>query len=136
MKTVIEMAEEAGMWEGDHCEFVANSVKTLERFAELVRAEEAKRADALAATIMALRDIVTSDFESKSEFIARVCDVLGSCPDNRVLNAVAKEREACAMVCEKIAEGDPNDPNNEVAEYTIYGIAMECTAAIRARGQQ
>lgn len=46
----------------------------------------------------------------------------------------ADEREACAQVCGKIAEGDPSDPNNNVAEYTIYGIAMECTAAIRARG--
>jgi|694.fasta_scaffold38094_4 hypothetical protein len=47
----------------------------------------------------------------------------------------ADEREACAKVCEKIAEGDPSDPNNNVAEYTIYGIAMECAAAIQARGQ-
>jgi hypothetical protein len=46
----------------------------------------------------------------------------------------ADELEACARVCEKIAEGDPSDPNNEVAEYTIYGIAMECAAAIRNRG--
>jgi hypothetical protein len=47
----------------------------------------------------------------------------------------ADEREACAKVCEKIAEGDPSDPNNNVAEYTIYGIAMECVDAIRARGR-
>jgi len=47
----------------------------------------------------------------------------------------ADEREACAKVCEKIAEGDPSDPNNNVAEYTIYGIAMECVEAIRARGR-
>ena len=46
----------------------------------------------------------------------------------------AAERDACAQVCEKIAEGDLSDPNNEVAEYTIYGIAMECANAIRARG--
>ena len=47
---------------------------------------------------------------------------------------ILAEREACAQVCEKIAEGDPSDPNNEVAEYTIYGIATECATAIRARG--
>ena len=47
----------------------------------------------------------------------------------------AAERDACAQVCGKIAEGDPSDPNNEVAEYTIYGIAMECANAIRARGE-
>ena len=47
----------------------------------------------------------------------------------------AAERDACAQVCEKIAEGDPSDPNNEVAEYTIYGIAMECANAIQARGE-
>lgn len=46
----------------------------------------------------------------------------------------AAERDACAQVCGKIAEGNPSDPNNEVAEYTIYGIAMECANAIRARG--
>lgn len=47
----------------------------------------------------------------------------------------ADEREACAQVCKKIAEGDSSDPNNEVAEYTIYGIAMECADAIRVRGR-
>jgi hypothetical protein len=47
----------------------------------------------------------------------------------------AAERDACAQVCGKIAEGDSSDPNNEVAEYTIYGIAMECANAIRARGE-
>lgn len=43
------------------------------------------------------------------------------------------EREACAKVCERIAAGDPTDPNNDVAEYTIYGVAMECRDAIDAR---
>jgi hypothetical protein len=49
---------------------------------------------------------------------------------------VAAEREACKKVCKKIANGDPSDPNNDVAEYTIYGVAMDCHAAIEARGQK
>ena len=72
----------------------------LMKFAALVRADETKRADALAATIAALRDIVTSEAESKADFIVRVRNVLGACPDQRVLHAVEAEREACAKVCE------------------------------------
>jgi hypothetical protein len=70
------------------------------RFAAMVASAERTRADALAATIAALRDIVTSDAESKDDFIARVRAVLGACPDQRVLQAVEAEREACAKVCE------------------------------------
>ena len=53
----------------------------------------------------------------------------------RFANLVAAaERDACAKVCQKIAEGDPSDPNNNAAEYTVYGVATECADAIRARG--
>lgn len=55
---------------------------------------EKKRADALAATIAALRDIVTSETESKADFIARVRELLGADPDQRVLSAVLAERAA------------------------------------------
>lgn len=63
---------------------------------------EKKRADALAETIAALRDIVTSEAESKAEFIARVRELLGADPDHRVLSAVLAEREACAKLVDEI----------------------------------
>jgi hypothetical protein len=57
--------------------------------------------------------------------------------DNRVERfaalVAAAERKACEDACRKIAEGDPSDPNNDVAEYTVYGVATECADAIRAR---
>jgi len=40
--------------------------------------------------------------------------------------AVLEEREACALVCINIA----NKPSN-----VILGVAIDCAAAIRARGQ-
>lgn len=45
------------------------------------------RADALAATIRDLLDVVTHDAETKSDFIARVRAVLSADPDARVPNA-------------------------------------------------
>lgn len=101
MKTEIELAKQAG-WEYADDD---RGFEPLWRFAELVRADEVKRADALAATIAGLRDIVTSDAESKVEFIARVRNVLGACPDLRVLHAVKAERDACAKVCDDLHPG-------------------------------
>ena len=107
MKTVIEMAREAGFDMPQGESFYQAWPEEIERFAELVRADEAKRADALAATIAGLRDILTFEAESKAEFIARVRNVLGACPDQRVMHAVMAEREACA----KVAAGyGPNRP--------------------------
>ena len=40
--------------------------------------------EALAETVRALRDIVTTDHESKDQFIARVCAILAASPDDRV----------------------------------------------------
>ena len=40
---IIRMAREAGIWQGDRCEFVANTEDVLERFATLVIAEFLKR---------------------------------------------------------------------------------------------
>lgn len=42
------------------------------------------RADALAATIRALLDVVTHDAETKADFIARVRAILSADPDARV----------------------------------------------------
>ena len=44
----------------------------------------------------------------------------------RINDAVLAEREACALVCINIA----NKPSN-----VILGVAINCAAAIRARGQ-
>jgi hypothetical protein len=40
---LMDMAKEAGMWEGDNCEFVANSEEVLEAFTSLVRAAEREK---------------------------------------------------------------------------------------------
>lgn len=122
---IIRMAREAGaipIHERPK-ELAVVGNENIERFAALVAAAEAKRADALAATIAALRDIVTSDAESKAEFIARVRNVLGACPDQRVLHAVEAEREACAQILDG------------VDNYANPMTANDCAAAIRARGQ-
>jgi hypothetical protein len=37
---LMDMAKQAGMWEGDNCEFVANSEEVLEALAALVAAAE------------------------------------------------------------------------------------------------
>lgn len=121
---IIKLAMEA-----DACHDNVQITPFLERFAALVADAEAKRihdegmvtvghmreqigaetkrADALAAVVAKLRDIVTSDAESKADFIARVRDVLGACPDQRVLHAVASEREACAKVADGYVGADP-----------------------------
>jgi hypothetical protein len=101
------------------------------RFAAMVASAERTRADALAATIAALRDIVTSDAESKDDFIARVRAVLGACPDQRVLQAVEAEREACAQVCDEASIPHPDETHSD-AQWALLKIAV----AIRARGQQ
>lgn len=46
---------------------------------------EKHRADVLAATLRELRDVVTHDAETKSEFIARVRAILSADPDARVM---------------------------------------------------
>jgi hypothetical protein len=52
---LMDMAKQAGMWEGDNCEFVANSEEVLETFAALVA-------------------------EAEREACARVCETLGVHP--------------------------------------------------------
>jgi hypothetical protein len=46
--------------------------------------------------------------------------------DAHIKNLIQAEREACALVCINIA----NKPSN-----VILGVAIDCAAAIRARGQ-
>lgn len=132
---VIRMAREAGL-EFQQITGVLGRVRTttcgsqsiekIEAFAKAAnaagQAEEKQRADALAATLIALRDIVTSDAESKEAFVARVRAVLGACPDMRLLEVVKAEREACAKLAESMW-GCSNAP-------------IQIAEAIRARSQQ
>lgn len=45
---------------------------------------QTKRADALARTILAIKNLVTSEHESKADFISRVISVLQVDPDERI----------------------------------------------------
>lgn len=56
-------------------------------------ASESNRADALAATIAELRDLVTTEGETKAGFVARVRAVLGEDPDARVVRVAAAAYE-------------------------------------------
>ena len=118
---VIKLALKAG-WGAHTADLYA---VPLERFAVLAIAAQQKRADALAETINALRDIVTFDYESKEQFIHRVRELLSACPDTRVLQAVLDEREACAQVCDNLDDDLPD------------GLAgWQFGEAIRARGEK
>lgn len=69
------------------------------------------------------------------DFFMRLCDVYGFAPsralrelvDAAVGQAVVAERHACAKVCEARA--------NEEIGMAYEGIALDCAAAIRARGK-
>lgn len=54
--------------------------------------QAAFRGDALAATIMALRDVVTHDAETKAEFVSRVREVLSADPDERLTQCKSATR--------------------------------------------
>jgi hypothetical protein len=104
---------------------------------EKVEAER-KRADALAATIAALRDVVTTDAETKEEFVSRVRAVLGEDPDARVLGAVLVMRERCAKLCDEAAEvaknaqaGQADDLTNVLLRHHAVAHTNDA-AAIRA----
>ena len=58
---------------------------------ELLEAER-HRADALAATLLELRDVVTHDHETKTEFIARIKKILGADPDDRLIALFADKK--------------------------------------------
>ncbi len=112
---------------------------------DIERNELERRADALAATIRAIREIVTTPHETKDAFIARVRFVLSSCPDEHVLRAVELEREACERVCEEMIsqcdkEAEFAIENGEYGEVSaIRATALQistCANRIRARGNQ
>ena len=94
MKTVIEMAREAGFHVGD--QFVAGASEAeLERFASLVRADE------------------RNSWPAEMEAMERQVNIL--------TDALAQEREACANVCENI---DDYDENIDTYYSDIYAAAI------------
>ena len=114
---------------------------------ELNLNELERRTDALAATVRALSEIVTTPHETKDAFIARVRFVLSSCPDERVLRAVEIEREECAKLCDELAEdrwnlykgrspysGREDGRANPQTQGETIGAEC-CAAAIRARNE-
>ena len=66
---------------------------------------QTRRADALAATVRALRDLVTTDHESKDSFIDRVTFVLRKDPDERLAemshggSLIPRELEGDTIIC-------------------------------------
>ena len=130
MKTVTEMAREAGFegdseltWEGVIC------TEELERFAELARADE--RARLLAGVEMPEYGINTANHAG-----LRVVGYTADQLRETVAAAVAREREACAKVCEELLER----PSGYQGTWEGYGkfktqmTGQECAAAIQARG--
>ena len=106
MKTVIEMAREAGAHPShnpDLYDIWSISDKALERFAELVRADEAEK--------------YKWDIHSCGPTCTKVACVA-------MREAVEAEREACAKVCDVLK-----------GPHKSYGlrVSKECAAAIRAR---
>ena len=98
MKTVIEMACEAGLGEmGRRTGFVffQPGMDGLERFAELVRADE------------------RNSWPAEMEAMERQVNIL--------TDALAQEREACANVCENI---DDYDENIDTYYSDIYAAAI------------
>ena len=111
MKTVIEMAREAGLRVGPAGmgQTVWGSDEELERFAELVRADE--------------RNSWPVEMEAMERQVNILTDALAK--------SKADEREACAKVCDDLP---PPDGYN-MTEISFWDVtSLECAAAIRARG--
>lgn len=87
------------------------------------------RADALAATIRALQDIVTHDFETKADFIARVRAALGDDPDERLM----QQPEPHALTCH-ISADDPRYPTLVIqGDFGSVGYAINPATGELAR---
>ncbi len=75
----LQKTERNAAFDGDTCG------RQCEGTAYRIEARQQKhRADALAATIRALQDVVTHDGETKADFVARVRAILGADPDARL----------------------------------------------------
>jgi len=119
MKTVIEMAKEAGFACESNGEIYIDDrdgvcTKNLNSFAELVRADE------------------RNSWPAEMEAMERQVNIL--------TDALAKEREACAKVCDEQVERSraARDKSNLVTQQRIYHAGAQTSAwnapAIRARG--
>ena len=104
MKTVIEMAREAD--KPDETCWLAYEIDFLERFAELVRAEERK----------AMMQLFIDPENQPTQH--------GTVTVQYMQREIAAEREACAKVCADLWCKEPEP-----------GDARDCYDAIRARGQ-
>ena len=101
---IIRLAREAEAWDLiDH-----DGIAALERFAALVAAAERERAIEIAKGMQ-------EELEAKFEQTYM----------QGVIAGAAAEREACAKVCEKAAEHNPDDAD----------VAYAFADAIRARGE-
>lgn len=71
----------------------------------LTKAREQKhRADVLAATIRELSEVVTHDAETKSDFIARVRNILSADPDSRSRPNAKVEADGAASLVQELLE--------------------------------
>jgi hypothetical protein len=107
MKTVIEMAREAGFSLYRDISAVDGSIAHLRAFADLVRADERE-----ACALLFFQTMYTADQMRKY-----------------AATAVEVEREACAKVCEEILEQYRGTDMGKHAEL----VGDDCATAIRAR---
>jgi len=108
MKTVIEMAREAGLVGGPVY------ARGLERFAELIRADERNSWPSEMEAMERQVNILTDALNDRQRWF----DAL----EAQHKQAILAEREACAKVCEEIHDS-----------WLLANPAEKCASAIRAR---
>ena len=106
---IIRMARECGNWSGQTTEM--NDVG-LEMFANRVAAAERNKV----AQWMIDRSYATGPGDTVEDLLKELAQSVRE-----------EERELCAQVCDEIA----NKPSN-----MVLGVALDCAAAIRARGEK
>ena len=120
---IIRMAAECGIPEFENNESQADNII---RFATLVAAAECNRTWTQAHWTEYERSIVAAErkriISANAPEIERINEYIKTLEE-----AVAAERSACAQVCDEIA----NKPSN-----VVLGVALDCAAAIRARGER
>ena len=121
-RTIMELAREAGLRsavllhmygkESALCDSEIEELRQLERFAELVREDEAQK------------------YKWDIHSCGPTCTKIGCVA---VREAVKAEREACAKVCEELLAPDIySDTDKSMWDVTC----MDCAEAIRARGNK
>ena len=100
MKDAIEQAWRN--WHGDFPDYLVPEINPFfERGFEDGCRFANRRADALAATIRALGEVVTNGYESKEQFVERVRDILGADPDDRThANEFLRMASRGSIVCD------------------------------------